>query len=142
MFSPCPLPIKSLTSLLKASKFITKSFIEIDETYNSKAVQLPLQGQWTRWLRYIQQDFSWKSLLVSLVNLILFCLSSTFDTLSSPSNLKRWRISPEASCFPCNKTISTTAHILGTCSVALKQGCLTFRHDNVLSHIFLLLKDS
>ena len=118
MFSPCPLPIKSLTSVLKASKisghllkhshyplvsscppklqtgsrevekavnvkkqdiklqqmngyyhqrrhgigyintpktpeekstkryrdFITKSFIEIDETYNSKAVQLPLQG--------------------------------------------------------------------------------------------------
>ena len=42
--------------------------------------------------------------------------------------------------FLCNKTISTTSHILGACSVALKQGHFTFRHDNVLSHIFATLK--
>ena len=59
-----------------------------------------------------------------------------FDTLPSPSNLKRWRIS----CFLCNRTICTTANILGACSVALKQGCFTFRHGNMLFHIFATLK--
>ena len=59
--------------------FISRSFKEIDETYNiSKAVQLLLQGRWTRWLSFIQQDFSWKCLLASPINLISFCLSSTF----------------------------------------------------------------
>ena len=95
-------------------------------------------GQWTRWLSYIQRDFLWKSLLASPVNLISFCLSSTFATLS-PSNPRHWRISSEASCFLCNKTLCTTAHILRACSVALKQGCFSFRHDNVLSQIFVTL---
>ena len=31
----------------------------IDDTYGfSKAVQLQVQGQWTRWMNYVQQDFS------------------------------------------------------------------------------------
>ena len=39
--------------------FISRSFKEIYEICNiSKAVQLPLQEQWARWLSYIQQDFS------------------------------------------------------------------------------------
>ena len=97
-------------------------------------------GQWTRWLSYIQQDFLWKSLLASPVNLISFCLSSAFANLPSPSNLRHWRISSEASCFLYNKTLCTTAHILGACSAALNQGCFSFRHDNVFSQIFVTLK--
>ena len=121
--------------------FISRSFRENDETYHiSNAVEPPLQGQWTRWLSYIQQNFSCKSLLASPVNLISFCLSSTFDTLPSLIKLKRWRISSEASCFQCNKTICTIAHILGACNVALKQGHFPFRHNNVLSYIFGTLK--
>ena len=74
--------------------FISRLLKEINETFNiSKAVQVPLLGQWTRWLSYIQQDFSWKSLLASPISLMSFCLSSTFDTLPSPRNLKLWRIS-------------------------------------------------
>ena len=120
--------------------FISRSFKEIDETYNiSKAVPLPLQEQWTRSLSYIQQD-SHGNRFSSPVNLISCYISSTFDTLPPPSNLKRWRISSQASCFLCNKTICTTEHILGACSVALKQGRFTFRHDNALSHIFATLK--
>ena len=108
--------------------FISRSFKEIDENYNiSKIVQLVLQGQWTRRLSFMQQDFSWKSFLRSPVNHISFCLSSTFDTLPSQSNLKRWRISSEASCFLCNIIFCTTAHILGACGIALKQGHFTFR---------------
>ena len=111
--------------------FISNHHKEIDDTYAiSKAVQLKVQGQWTRWLNYIQQNFSWKSLLAMPVNLSSFCISSTYDTLPSPSNLKRWKVTTEASCFLCNKDPCTTSHILGACKVALSQGRFTFRHDN------------
>ena len=106
---------------------------EIDDTYAiSKAVQLKVQGQWTRWLNYIQENFSWKSLLAMQVNLSSFWISSTYDTLPSPSNLKRWKLTTEASCFLCDKDTCTTSHILGAYKVALNQGRFTFDHDNVL----------
>ena len=81
--------------------FISSHHKEIDDTYAiSKAVQLKVQGQWTRWLNYIQQNFSWKSLLAMPVNLTSFCISSTYETLPSPSNLKRWTLilRPPVSC--------------------------------------------
>ena len=56
------------------------------------------------------------------VNLSSFCISSTYDTLPSPSNLKRWKLTTEASCFLCNKDTCTTSHILGACKVALSLG--------------------
>ena len=71
-------------------KYISDHHRTIDDTYAmSKAVQLQVQGQWTRWLNYIQQDFSWATLLAMPANLTSFCLASTFDTLPSPTNLKR-----------------------------------------------------
>ena len=113
--------------------FISSHHKEIEDTYAiSKAVQLKVQGQWTRWLNYIQQNFSWKSLLAMPVNLTSFCISSTYDTLPSPSNLKRWKLTTEASCFLCNKDTCATSYILGTCKVALSQGRFYFHHDNVL----------
>ena len=105
-------------------------------------MQLKVQGQWTRWLNYIQQNFSWKSLLALPVNLSSFCISSTYDTLPSPSNLKRWKLTTEASCFLCNKDPCTTSHILGACKVALSQGRFTFRHDNVLRIIITNIRSS
>ena len=85
--------------------FISSHHKETDDTYAiSKAVQLKVQGQWTRWLNYIQQNFSWKSLLAMPVNLTSFCISSTYDTLPSPSNLKRWKLATDASCSCVIKT--------------------------------------
>ena len=67
--------------------FISNHHKEIEDTYaTSKAVQLKVQGQWIRWLNYIQKNISWKSLLAMPVNLTY--MSSTYDTLLSPSNLK------------------------------------------------------
>ena len=115
-------------------RFIAHHFNHIDDTYAiSKAVQLQVQGHWTRWLNYIQQDFSWASLLALPANLTSFCLASTYDTLPSPRNLQRWHITTEANCFLCGKDVCTTAHILGACNISLKQGRFTFRHDNVLN---------
>ena len=95
-------------------------------------MQLKVQGQWSRSLNYIQQNFSWKSLLAMPVNLSSFCISSTYGTLPSPSNLKRWKLTTEASCFLCNKDTCTTSHILGACKVALSQRRFTFHHGIVL----------
>ena len=76
------------------------------------------------------------------VNLPSFCISSTYDTLPSPSHLKRWKITTEASCFLCNKDTCTTSHILRACKVALSQGRFTFRHDNVLRIIISNIRSS
>ena len=76
------------------------------------------------------------------VNLSSFCVSSTYDTLPTPSSLKRWKLTTEASCFPCNKDTSTTSHILGACKVALSQGRFTFRHDNVIRIILTNITSS
>ena len=91
--------------------YISNHHRTIDNTYAmSKAVQLQVHGQWTRWLNYIQQDFSWATLMAMPPNLTSFCLASTFDTLPSPTNLKRWRITAEAKCTLCSKDMCTTAH--------------------------------
>ena len=44
-------------------------------------------------------------------------------------------MSTDNPCTLCKKDVYTTAHILGACKVALKQGRYTFRHDVVLRHI-------
>ena len=114
--------------------FISSHHKEIEDTYAiSKAVQLNVQGQWTGWLNYIQQNFSWKLLLAIPVNLTSFFISSTYDTVPSPSNLKRWKLTTEASCYLCNKDRYTTCQTLGACKVALSQGRFTFCHDNALT---------
>ena len=93
-------------------KQVSYCYRDIDDSYAmSKAVQLLVQ--WTRWSNYIQNDFSWKSLLATPPNLLSFCLSATYDVLPSPRNLSRWHISTESSCFLCAKPICTTAHFLG-----------------------------
>ena len=74
------------------------------------------------------------------VNLTSFCISSTYDTLSSPSNLKRWKLTTEASCFLCNNDTCTTSHILGACKVALGQG--RFTDENVLRIIISNIRSS
>ena len=103
-----------------------------EELYFTKAVQLRLQGNWTRWCNYIQNELSWKHLLVTSPRLTSFVLGATFDTLPSPTNLKRWHITTEADCSLCSVKVCTTAHVLSGCKVALSQGRYTFRHDSIL----------
>ena len=81
--------------------------------------------------------------LADLLPLFIIILhTSTYDTLPSPSNLKRWELPTEAPFYLCNKDTSTTSHILGVCKVALSQGRFTFRHDNVLRVIISNIKSS
>lgn len=105
-----------------------------------RALQLQVQGQWTRWENYIKNDLSWKSILAMSPHLLSFCLASTYDVLPSPSNLKRWNVCTESACALCSKQVCTTAHVLGACKVALSQGRFTFRHDAVLRGLLLSLE--
>ena len=121
-------------------RYISVHHKTIDETYGfSKAVQLQVHGQWTRWMNYVQQDFSWASLM-TMSAITSFCLASTYDTLPSPTNLKRWRITTETMCTLYSKDVCTTAHILGASRVSLLQGRYTFRHDTVLHQVIAALK--
>ena len=107
---------------MKGGNTLKENTRTIDNTYAmSKSVQLQVQGQWTRWLNYIQQDFSWAALMAMPPDLTSFCLASTFDTLPLPTNLKRWRIAAEAKCTLCSKDVCTTTHILGACKVSLQK---------------------
>ena len=122
-------------------RYISEYHKSIDHIYAfSKAVQLQVQGQWTRWLNYFQQDFSWASLMAMPANPTSFCLASTYDTLPSPANLKRWRITTETKCTLCSKDACTTAHILEACKVSLQQGRYTFRYNTVLHEVTEVLK--
>ncbi|XP_057305436.1 uncharacterized protein LOC130642368 [Hydractinia symbiolongicarpus] len=121
-------------------KLVSVTAKEIDgEKDISRALQLQVQGSWTRWDNYIKNDLSWKSLLAMPPNLLSFCLSSTYDVLPSPSNLRCWRICTESFCFLCGKQVCTTAHILGACKTAVTQGRFTFRHDSVLRELSQLI---
>ena len=73
-------------------------------------------------------------------NFTSFCPASTYDTLPSPTNLKRWRVTTETMCTLCSKDVCTTAHILGAYKASLHQGRYTFRHDTVLRQVIAALK--
>ena len=73
---------------------------EVDENaYQAKSLQLHLQGYCTKWCDFLKNDLSLKTLLALPSSLILFCLGATSETLPRPSNLKRWRLITESSCF-------------------------------------------
>ena len=78
--------------------------------------------------------------MAMLANLSSFCLASTYDTLPSPTNLKRWRITTEAMWTLFSKDVCTTGHILGACKVALQEGRYTFRHGTVLHQVIEALQ--
>ena len=73
-------------------------------------------------------------------NVTSFCLASTYDTLPTPTNLKRWRVTTETMCTLCSKDVCTTTHILGACKISLLQGRYPFRHDSVLRQGIAALK--
>ena len=58
-----------------------------EEKYQAKALQLSVQGQWTKAGCYVRMDLLWKTLLAMSQQLLTFCLGAMYDTLPSPSNL-------------------------------------------------------
>ena len=50
-----------------------------EEKDQPKAVQLSVQGQWTKWCIYVHMDLLWKTLLAMPQQLLTFCLVATYD---------------------------------------------------------------
>ena len=101
----------------------------------SKAVQQSLQGRWTRWENILQRDLSFNKLFSTSPRLLSFTLGSTYDTLASPSNKKRWGLSDDESCVLCSASKCTLRHVLSACKVSLSSGRYRYRHDLVLKSI-------
>ena len=106
-----------------------------EEQDTDRALKLKLQCHWMSWQNYVQNNLSWKNILALPPNLLSFCISSTYNVLPSPSNLRRWNTENDPSCTLCGKQLCTIAHILGACKFSLEQGRFTFRHDSVLSYL-------
>ena len=138
--SPCPLPIKSLTSVMKSAKVSshlliressdpcvsgtsidlysgkwkvsdavreTESTVEFKKIigyhqsnragFRSKSIVLETDkqklqakaAQLIKWCNFLRLDLFWKTMLTMPKSLLSFCLSVTYDTLPSPSNLRR-----------------------------------------------------
>ena len=85
------------------------------------AVQLKLQGQWTKWFCFLGTNFSWKLILSMRPHLRSSGLGANYDALPSPSNLHRWNITSKTSCKLCHKQIPTLAHVHGTCKFGLQE---------------------
>ena len=91
-------------------RYISDHHKSTDDTYAvSKAVQLQVQSQSTRFMSHLQQDLSWAPLMAMPANLTSFCLASTYNTLPSPTNLKRWIITTEAMYTLCSEDLCATA---------------------------------
>ena len=100
----------------------------------AKAFTQKAQCSWVGWTNYNQKWYSWKSLAYGDPKLWRFGLGATYDTLSSPSNLKRWHVAADDKCYLCGEK-GTLNHSLSGCSVALGQQRYRYRHDNVLKVI-------
>ena len=99
----------------------------------AKLQQLSVQGRWLEWTDVMNSDLSWRRLLHGLDDSELsFSLRVITNTLPTPDNLRRWgQLTTDTSCPLCGRK-ATLRHILNGCSVALRQGRYTWRHDNVL----------
>ena len=118
-------PIKFLGRIINASVLDRNSSAELtDKLLVELGVidESHFTGTQKLWiLQHLLIDFSWASLMTMLANLTSFCLASTYDSLSSPTNLKKYRVTTADMCTLCSKDVYTFTHILGACNVLLLQ---------------------
>ena len=96
-----------------------------------------VQGDWLNFDAVSKADLSWNSLIYSIPQeLLKFLLNSTHNVLPTSDNLKRWgKTVVDMRCCLCGFSNPTLKHILNGCSMALKQGRYTWRHDSILLHL-------
>ena len=68
-----------------------------------RLVQSSVQGQVTSWEdRIVERKLSWQDIWSWTPARLSFLIKSTYDTLPSPSNLVRWKVSQDSKC-KCGK---------------------------------------
>ena len=99
-----------------------------------KCKSLVIQGKSMELLHQQEFDATWKSYIFNLPRgTMKYILNASIDTLPSKTNLRRWGKVSNDLCL-CKKK-QTLNHILNGCSLSLKSGKFTWRHDNVLRYI-------
>ncbi|XP_053332775.1 uncharacterized protein LOC128506382 [Clarias gariepinus] len=106
----------------------------VEETRSCKAVEMRLQGAWTRWENAVERKVTWTEIWKAEPHRIKFLIQAVYDVLPSPSNLHTWGIAETPACPLCSKR-GTLEHILSCCSTALGEGRYRWRHDQVLKTI-------
>jgi hypothetical protein len=104
-----------------------------EEVRAARAVQMPLQGRWTRW-SVPERKLSWDELWRYEPLQLSFLLRSVYDLLPTPANLQRWKLTDDAKCQLC-ECKGTLQHTLSACKTALTQGRYRWRHDQVLREL-------
>ena len=112
-----------------------------DEQMIPHILSLAQQSKWLDWDKVIDLDLKWKEVLYELSpSLLSFVMNSIQDTLPHPANLRKWSAEREPACQLCGWKNVGLIHILCGCKVALDQGRVSFRHDNILNVIAKVLQ--
>ncbi|KAI2648768.1 Homeobox protein ceh-38 [Labeo rohita] len=95
-------------------------------------------GQWTNWENLEHHKLTWKDLWEMERSRLSFIIRATYDILPTPSNLNQW-IGEDPSCHLC-QTPATLRHILVGYKTSLSQGRYTWRHNQVLRQLAVILE--
>ena len=129
---------------IKAGKVAVKKSIkdEVKDKWNERVRDLTLQGDFAQLLIEEEESVTWQSIARNLPrNVLSFATRLATNSLASPDNLKRWGKRKMGVCPLCSSLSCTLAHISNMCTVALKQGRFTWRHDSVLFNITTHVKN-
>ena len=112
----------------------------VNNFWKEKIGRYIMQGDYLALVMEEGDCITWRSYLWDIPQGVLkFAINAGLNTLPTFDNLKRWGKRVNDRCTFCGN-IQTLAHILSNCNVALDQGCLTWRHNSVLSNIIALIR--
>ena len=123
-------------SRVKMDRHNTLKRIEKDdeETRLTHFYGYAIQGDWLNFDAVLKAGLSWNSLIYSIPqDLLKLLLNSAHNGLPTSDNLRRWG-KTVVDCL-CGFPNPTLKHILNGCSMALKQGRYTWRHDSILQRL-------
>ena len=101
-----------------------------------KIKSLVVQGKFLALLAEEKSDISWRSIVYNMPKKILsFAVRASIDCLPTFNNLHRWGKKLSSKCKLCGNT-QTLHHVLNGCTTMLDQNRYTWRHNNILNHIF------
>ncbi len=126
------------TSLQKRQLVVEEVRRQEEGERHAKAVSMAKQGRWTNWEGLEKKKLSWRDIWQMEGARLSFVIRATYDLLPSPQNLKEW-YGEDPACSLCQVPASLR-HILSGCTTSLTQGRYTWRHNQVLRELALILE--
>ena len=129
-------PFNKMTPKERKGVVVREVRSQQEEARRLHLVECSHQGQCVRWEEnVIPRRITWSELWKWTPARTSFLLKSVYDSLPSPSNLVRWKISDNDQCA-CGNAKGTLRHILTNCQWGLNKpvgdGRYLWRHDQVL----------